>query len=298
MRLLIIFFLCAESILFSQELNCKVSINYSSIASPNKEMFNSMRQAIYEFINNTNWTQDVFNNEERIDCTILIRLDQQNSTDEFSGSISVQSSRPAFKTLYESPILNIFDDQLRFRYVEFETLEFNENNHTSNLTSILAYYAYLIIGMDYDTFSLKGGEEYFSKSQKIISNAQNDNTATGWKSFEGLDNRYWLIENLLSPDFENMRSFYYRYHREGLDVFTDQSPDLVREKIAEYIMSLKSTFNQRRNGYLFQVFFDTKTDEIVNVFSEGNIMQANQLVLLLSDMAPTKIDRWQKILSN
>ena len=298
MRLLIIFFLCAESILFSQELNCKVSINYSSIPSPNKEMFNSMRQAIYEFINNTNWTQDVFNNEERIDCTILIRLDKQNSTDEFSGSISVQSSRPAFKTLYESPILNIFDDQLRFRYVEFETLEFNENNHTSNLTSILAYYAYLIIGMDYDTFSLKGGEEYFSKSQKIISNAQNDNTATGWKSFEGLDNRYWLIENLLSPDFENMRSFYYRYHREGLDLFTDQSPDLVREKIAEYIMSLKSTFNQRRNGYLFQVFFDTKTDEIVNVFSEGNIMQANELVLLLSDMAPTKIDRWQKILSN
>ena len=298
MRLLIVFFLCAQSILFSQELNCKVSVNYSSIPSPNKEMFNSMRQAIYEFINNTNWTQDVFNNEERIDCTILIRLDQQNSTDEFSGSISVQSSRPAFKTLYESPILNIFDNQLRFRYVEFETLEFNENNHASNLTSILAYYAYLIIGMDYDTFSLKGGEEYFLKSQKIVSNAQNDNNATGWKSFEGLDNRYWLTENLLSPDFENMRAFYYSYHREGLDVFTDKSPDLVREQIAEYIMSLKSTFNQRRNGYLFQVFFDTKTDEIVNVFSEGNIMQANELVLLLNDMAPTKIDKWQKILGN
>ena len=298
MRLLIVFFLCAQSILISQELNCKVSVNYSSIPSPNKEMFNSMRQAIYEFVNNTNWTQDVFNNEERIDCTILIRLDQQNSTDEFSGSISVQSSRPAFKTLYESPILNIFDDQLRFRYVEFEALEFNENNHTSNLTSILAYYAYLIIGMDYDTFSLKGGEEYFLKSQKIVSNAQNDNNATGWKSFEGLDNRYWLTENLLSSDFENMRVFYYMYHREGLDVFTDKSPDLVREQIAEHIMSLKSTFNQRRNGYLFQVFFDTKTDEIVNIFSEGNIMQANELVLLLNDMAPTKLDRWQKILGN
>jgi hypothetical protein len=298
MRLLIVFFLCAQSILLSQELNCKVSVNYSSIPSPNKEMFNSMRQAIYEFVNNTNWTQDVFNNEERIDCTILIRLDQQNSTDEFSGSISVQSSRPAFKTLYESPILNIFDNQLRFRYVEFETLEFNENNHASNLTSILAYYAYLIIGMDYDTFSLKGGEEYFLKSQKIVSNAQNDNNATGWKSFEGLDNRYWLTENLLSPDFENMRAFYYSYHREGLDMFTDKSPDLVREQVAEHIMSLKSTFNQRRNGYLFQVFFDTKTDEIVNVFSEGNIMQANELVLLLNDMAPTKIDRWQKILGN
>ena len=298
MRLLIIVFLSLPGLLFSQELNCKVSINYSSIPSPNKEMFNSMRQAIYEFVNNTNWTQDAFNNEERIDCTIMIRLDQQNSTDDFSGSISVQSSRPAYKTLYESPILNIFDDQLRFQYVEFETLEFNENNHNSNLTSILAYYAYIIIGMDYDTFSLKGGEEYFLKSQKIVSNAQNDNNATGWKSFEGLDNRYWLTENLLSPDFESMREFYYKYHREGLDVFTDKSPDLVREQFAEYIMSLKSTFNQRRNGYLFQVFFDTKTDEIVNIFSQGNIMQAGELVLLLNEMAPTKIDRWQKILSN
>ena len=298
MKLIIIVFLSLTGLLSSQELNCKVSINYSSISSPNKEMFNSMRQAIYEFVNNTNWTQDAFNNEERIDCTIMIRLDQQNSTDDFSGSISVQSSRPAYKTLYESPILNIFDDQLRFQYVEFETLEFNENNHNSNLTSILAYYAYIIIGMDYDTFSLKGGEEYFLKSQKIVSNAQNDNNATGWKSFEGLDNRYWLTENLLSPDFESMREFYYKYHREGLDVFTDKSPDLVREQFAEYIMSLKSTFNQRRNGYLFQVFFDTKTDEIVNIFSQGNIMQAGELVLLLNEMAPTKIDRWQKILSN
>ena len=197
MRLFVIlfFFPC---IFFAQELNCKVSINYSSIPSPNKEMFNSMRQSIYEFMNNTNWTNDIFENEERIDCTILIRLDQQISSDEYSGSISVQSSRPVFKTLYNSPILNIFDDQFRFKYVEFQTLEFNENNHLSNLTSILAYYAYLIIGMDYDTFSSNSGDIFFKKAEKIVSNAQNDNYATGWKSFEGLDNRYWLIENILS----------------------------------------------------------------------------------------------------
>ncbi len=257
-----------------------------------------MRQAIYEFMNNNNWTDDVYNNEERIDCTILIRLDQQISSDQFSGSISVQSSRPIFKTLYESPILNIFDDQVRFRYVEFEPIEYNENTHSSNLTSILAYYAYLIIGMDYDTFSEKGGEQYFMKAQKIISNAQNDNEATGWKSFEGLDNRYWLVENLLSPDFENMRLFYYDFHRNGLDEFTDKSPDLIREKMAEYILTLRTPYNQRRNGYLFQVFFDTKSDEIVNIFSEGNSMQLNELVLLLSDMEPTKADKWQKILRN
>ena len=283
-------------ILLCQELNCKVSINYSSISSPNKEMFNSMRQSIYEFMNNTNWTNDIFNNEERIECTILIRLDQQLSTDEFSGSISVQSSRPVFKTLYNSPILNIFDDQVRFRYVEFETLEFNKNTHISNLTSILAYYAYLIIGMDYDTFSLKGGDYCFLKAQKIISNAQNDNNATGWKSFEGLANRYWLIENLLSPDFENMRSSYYTYHREGLDNFTEK-PDFVREQISESIISLRNSFNQRPRGYLFQIFFDTKTDEIVNIFSQGSLMQADELVNLLNQMSITNGDKWQKILS-
>ena len=295
MKALIICFLLPIT-LISQELNCKVSVNYSSIPSPNKEMFNSMRQSIYEFMNNTSWTNDMFENEERIDCTTLIRLNQQLSTDEYSGSISVQSSRPVFKTLYNSPILNIFDDQFRFRYVEFQTLEFNESTHLSNLTSVLAYYAYLIIGMDYDTFSENGGDAFFKKAEKIVSNAQNDNNATGWKSFEGLDNRYWLIENLLSTDFEVMRDFYYQYHRAGLDNFTEK-PDFVREYIAESILALRTGWNQRQRGYLFQIFFDTKTDEIVNIFSQGNIMQGDELVNLLSEMSPNDIEKWKKILS-
>ena len=295
MRLLIIFF-SLPLIILSQELNCKVNVNYSSIPSANREMFNSMRQSIYEFMNNTNWTNDIFENEERIDCTILIRIDQQLSTDEYAGSISIQSSRPVFKTLYNSPILNILDNQFRFRYVEFETLEFNENTHLSNLTSVLAYYAYIVLGMDYDTFSLKGGDMFFKKAEKIVSNAQNDNNATGWKSFEGLSNRYWLVENLLSADFQNMRTFYYKYHREGLDNFTEK-PDFVREYISEAIISLTEPFNQRPRGYLFQLFFDTKTDEIVNIFSQGNLMQADELVNLLNRMSITNADKWQKILS-
>ena len=295
MRLLIIFFLFSF-ISPSQELNCKISVNYSSIPSPNREMFNSMRQSIYEFMNNTNWTNDIFNNEERIDCTILIRIDQQISTDEYVGSISIQSSRPVFKTLYNSPILNLLDNQFRFRYVEFETLEFSENAHLSNLTSVLAYYAYLIIGMDYDTFSMKGGDIFFRKAEKIVANAQTDNNASGWKSFEGLANRYWLVENLLSSDFTNMSSFYYKYHREGLDNFTEK-PDFVREYISESIMSLREVHNQRPRGYLLQIFFDTKTDEIVNIFSQGNLMQADELVNLLNQMSITNADKWQKILS-
>ena len=296
MRFLIISIFLLPCILISQELNCKISVNYSSIQSPNREMFNSMRQSIYEFMNNTVWTNDIFTNEERIECTILIRIDQQLSSDEYSGSISIQSSRPIYKTLYNSPILNILDDQFRFRYVEFETLEFNENTHISNLTSVLAYYAYLIIGMDYDTFSLKGGDTFFKKAEKIIANAQNDNNATGWKSFEGLDNRYWLIENILSSDFDNMRTFYYNYHREGLDNFTEK-PDFVREYIADAILSLRYPFNQRSRGYMFKIFFDTKTDEIVNIFSQGSIMQADELVNLLNEMSVTNIDKWKKILN-
>ena len=295
MRIIVICFLF-PIIILSQELNCKVSVNYSSIPSPNREMFNSMRQSIYEFMNNTNWTNDIFENEERVDCTILIRIDQQLSTDEYSGSISIQSSRPVFKTLYNSPMLNILDNQFRFRYVEFETLEFNENTHISNLTSVLAYYAYIVLGMDYDTFSIKGGDIFFKKAEKIVSNAQNDNNATGWKSFEGLANRYWLTENLLSVDFQNMRTFYYKYHREGLDNFTEK-PDFVRESIAEAILTLREPFNQRPRGYLLQIFFDTKTDEIVNIFSQGNLMQADELVNLLNRMSITNADKWQKILS-
>ena len=295
MRLLIILFVW-PLIIFSQELNCKINVNYSSIPSANREMFNSMRQSMYEFMNNTNWTDDIFENEERIDCTILIRIDQQLSTDEYSGSISIQSSRPVFKTLYNSPMLNILDNQFRFRYVEFETLEFNENTHLSNLTSVLAYYAYIVLGMDYDTFSPKGGDGFFKKAEKIVSNAQNDNNATGWKSFEGLSNRYWLVENLLSSDFQNMRTFYYKYHREGLDNFTEK-PDFVREYISEAIISLREAFNQRPRGYLLQLFFDTKTDEIVNIFSQGNLMQADELVNLLNRMSITNADKWQKILS-
>ena len=179
------FFLFFSCVTFAQEINCRVSLNYSSVPSANREMFNSMRQSINEFMNTTKWTNDVFSNEERIDCTILIRINQQISTDEFSGTISIQSSRPIFKSTYNSPVINLVDDQFRFKYVEFEPLEFNENTHISNLTSVLAYYAYMIIGLDYDSFSLNGGDKYFLKAQKIVNNAQNDNNASGWKSFEG-----------------------------------------------------------------------------------------------------------------
>tara|TARA_Y100001933_G_C18938571_1_gene538516 strand:- start:306 stop:1091 length:786 start_codon:yes stop_codon:yes gene_type:complete len=260
-------------------------------------MFNSMRQSITEFMNNTQWTNEIFSNEERIDCTILIRINQQISTDEFSGTISIQSSRPIYKSNYNSTLINLVDDQFRFRFVEFEPLEFNENTHLSNLTSVLAYYAYIIIGLDYDTFSNSGGDSFFIRAQKIVNNAQGDNNATGWKSFEGSKNRYWLVENLLNPDFQLLRKTLYTYHREGMDNFTEK-PEFVREVIASSLINLLDVYNQRPKGYLIQLFFDAKTDEIVNVFSKGTIMEANELVNVLTRISPKNADKWQKILNN
>ena len=297
MKFLTLIFFFIYSFSLSQELNCRVTLNYSSVPSPNKEMFNSMRQSITEFMNNTQWTNEIFSNEERIDCTILIRINQQISTDEFSGTISIQSSRPIYKSNYNSTLINLVDDQFRFRFVEFEPLEFNENTHLSNLTSVLAYYAYIIIGLDYDTFSNSGGDSFFIRAQKIVNNAQGDNNATGWKSFEGSKNRYWLVENLLNPDFQLLRKVLYTYHREGMDNFTEK-PEFVREVIASSLINLLDVYNQRPKGYLIQLFFDAKTDEIVNVFSKGTIMEANELVNVLTRISPKNADKWQKILNN
>ena len=297
MKFIYLFIFFLSTISFSQELNCRVTLNYSSVPSANREMFNSMRQSINEFMNSTQWTNEVFSNEERIDCTILIRINQQISTDEFSGTISVQSSRPIYKSNYKSPMINLVDEQFRFKYVEFEPLEFNENTHLSNLTSVLAYYAYVIIGLDYDSFSNNGGDNYFMKAQKIVNNAQGDNNATGWKSFEGSKNRYWLVENLLNPDFQLLRQSIYSYHREGMDYFTEK-PEFVREIISTSLINLLDVYNQRPKGYLIQLFFDAKTDEIVSVFSKGTLMEANELVNVLTRISPKSADKWQKILTS
>ncbi|OUV55245.1 MAG: hypothetical protein CBC73_03250 [Flavobacteriales bacterium TMED113] len=297
MKFLSVIFFFIFSFSLSQELNCRVTLNYSSIPSANKEMFNSMRQSITEFMNNNQWTNEIYSNEERIDCTIMIRINQQISTDEFSGTITIQSSRPVYKSNYNSTLINLVDDQFRFRFVEFESLEFNENTHLSNLTSVLAYYAYIIIGLDYDTFSNSGGDSFFIKAQKIVNNAQGDNNATGWKSFEGSKNRYWLVENLLNPDFELLRQILYTYHREGMDNFTEK-PEFVREVIASSLINLLDVYNQRPKGYLIQLFFDAKTDEIVNIFSKGTLMEANELVNVLTRISPKSADKWQKILTN
>ena len=296
-------FICSIFILFfscqlnAQELNCRVQVNSQKIQGTNRQKFTNMRTTIYEFINNTRWTNDVYSAEERIECNMIINLTSQVGADGYKGSITIKSSRPIYRTSYNSSILNIVDSDVRFDFVENQTLEFNEHNHTSNLISILSYYAYVIIGMDYDTFSPLSGEPYFLKAQKIIDNAQSDQRATGWKPYEGTFNRYWLIENLLHNDYKPLRNAMYSYHREGLDLLAEQA-ESARDEITSALYSVKTTANRKQGTYLLKVFFDAKVDEITKIYSDGFISNKNELVDMLKQMDPANMSKWDKMLQN
>jgi hypothetical protein len=279
---------------FCQELRCNVQVNSSQIQGTNKQVFQTLQTALYEFMNNTVWTSHVFTNEERIQCNILINL-QSHSGDEFKGTIQIQSSRPVFNTSYNTTILNFKDDDLRFNYVEFESLEFSITEHRSNLTSLMAFYAYAIIGLDYDTFSFLGGTEYYQKAEQIVSNAQNA-PEKGWKAFESRKNRYWFIENILNDRYKGLREFLYRYHRLGLDVM--ESKEAVgRTAISESLDLLLKIYRQKPDPYLFgfELVMSAKSDELINVFSESFMAEADRVYKILVEIDPTRSEKYMKI---
>lgn len=280
--------------LHSQELRCNVQVNSSQIQGTNKQVFQTLQTAMYEFMNNTAWTNHVYTNEERIECNILINLQEHNG-DEFKGSIQIQSSRPIFNTSYNTTVLNFKDDDLRFNYVEFEPLEFSITEHRSNLTSLLAYYAYVVIGLDYDTFSHLGGTDYYQKAEQIVNNAQNAQEK-GWKAFESRKNRYWFIENFLNDRYKGLREFLYRYHRLGLDIM-DSKEAVGRSQIAESLDLLQKIYRQKPDPYLFafELIMRAKSDELINVFSESFMAEADRVYKILVEIDPTNSDKYIKI---
>lgn len=281
----------------AQELNCRVQINSQKIKGTSRQKFSNMRTVIYEFMNNTRWTNDVYSPEERIECNVIINLNSQVGTDGYKGTVTIKSSRPIYRTSYNSPVLNLVDSDIRFEYIENETLEFNEHNHTSNLISLLSFYAYVIIGMDYDTFSPLSGEPYFLKAQKILNNAQGDPKASGWKPYEGTFNRYWMVENLLHNDFKPLRNGMYTYHREGLDVLGEQA-ESGRDEITAALYNVKTSADRKQGSYLLKLFFDAKADEITKVYSDGFITNKNELASMLKQIDPANTAKWDRMLQN
>ncbi len=281
----------------SQELNCNVQISAQKIQGSNRQVFENMQRDVYEFMNNTVWSNHVYSYSERIDCNILINLTDQISADEFNGTIQVQLKRPVYNSTYNSTILNFIDNSFRFRYVEFAPLEFDPTIHRSNLVSVLAYYSYIILGFDYDSFAPEGGTEFFQMAEKIVNNAQNA-PEPGWKPYDGSRNRnrYWLVKNALDKEYEGVRKFSYDYYMNGLDRMESTIAD-ARANMVESLRLIQEVYRKKPDPFMYivQVVLDAKSDELINVFSESFPEEKSRVVEILTEIDPANKSKYEKI---
>jgi hypothetical protein len=294
---LIIFLVFLPAIIRAQELNCNIQISAQRIQGSNRQVFESMQKDLFEFMNNTVWTNYVFNYAERIDCNILINLTDQLSADEFKGTIQIQLSRPIFNTTYNSTLLNFIDNSFQFKYVEFQPLEFDPSTNKSSLVSVLAYYTYMILGFDYDSFAPTGGTEFFQMAEKIVTNAQNA-PEPGWKPYDGSRNRnrYWLVKNVLDKEYEGVRQFIYEYYINGLDKMESKAPE-ARTSIVESLKLVQDVYRKKPDPfmYLVQVVMDAKSDELINIYSAAFPEEKSRVVEILTEIDPANKAKYEKI---
>ena len=280
-----------------QELNCNVQISAQRIQGSNRQVFESMQRDLFEFMNNTVWTNHVFSYAERIDCNILINLNDQLSADEFRGTIQVQLSRPVFNTTYKSTMLNFIDNSFQFKYVEFQPLEFDPSTYRSSLVSVLAYYTYMILGFDYDTFSPLGGTEFYQMAEKIVTNAQNA-PEPGWKPYDGSRNRnrYWLVKNALDKEYEGVRQFLYDYNMNGLDKMESKIAE-ARTSMVESLKLVQDVYRKKPDPFMYmvQIVMDAKSDELINIFSGAFPEEKSRVVQILTEIDPANKAKYEKI---
>lgn len=291
-NLLYILLILVSTISVAQELNCNVIVNAQQTGNENVQVFKTLERQLTEFVNNTQWTNKSFKNQERIDCGMVITINNYN-TDIFEASIQIQSSRPVYGSVYGTPIYNFNDEDFNFQYLEFQNFVYNENQFESNLVSVIAFHIYVMLGLDADSFAPKGGEEYFKQAQTILNYSQQENTR-GWKLQDGLQTRFVLIDNILSPTFENFRTVMYDYHRNGLDVMSSDAKK-GKQAIANSLDVLKAMNNKRPNSFLMRVFFDAKSDEIRDIFTGGPSVNVADLVSTLTRIAPMHMSKWRDI---
>lgn len=293
MRTLIgIFVIICSLSLQAQELNAVVIINAEQTGKAELQVFKTLERSLTEFINNTKWTDRRYKQQERVECSFNIIVQEINS-DAFRASVQIQSSRPVFNSNYDSPVFNYNDRDFDFDYVEFQPLIFNPNNFDSNLVSVISYYVYTILGYDTNTFKANDGDKYFQIAKQIVTTAQSGNNR-GWKPQDGPQSRYRLNEDLLSPNFRDFSDVLYNYHRNGLDVMADDNKK-GKQAIVNSITKLKAMYNKRPNNFLNRVFFDSKAEEIASMFSGGPQIPITDLLTTLNRIAPTKSSFWRQI---
>ena len=283
-----------------QELQCTVNINSEQVQGSNQSLYTTLQQSIEEYVNTLRWTNMTFQSKERIECSMLIVV-KSVQDNVFTCEFTCQSRRPVYGTSYQTPTLNVKDDYFVFTYQEHDRLEFQTSTFTSNLSALLAYYCYLIIGHDMDSFQKLGGTPYFQMCENIVSSAQSaslsDTELAGWKTFESNRNRYAMINNLMDEAFKGYRTYYYTYHRYGLDEMGNNVAN-ARARIAKEIKVLKEAYHARPATYIVNAFLDAKSDELINIFKGGTSEEKKMVYELLTNIDPTRQSQYDGINSN
>ena len=285
-------FMIASGI-YAQEFQCNVQVVSPAVQGTNKRVFETLQTALNEFMNTQRWTDHQYKPEERIECNFMLNISEVVSTDDFKATLQIQARRPVYNSTYYTTLLNIQDNDINFRYIEQQPLIFNINNFDNNLVGIMAYYAYMILGLDYDSFEQYGGSDYFKKAEQIVNRAQS-RAEKGWKSFESQRNRYWFIENVLNEVHKPLRQTNYIYHRKGLDSMNEK-PENARQEIYRALESLRKVQRQKPGSYFMALFFTAKADELVSIYSEAFSMEKGKASDLLQEIDPSNTDRYSKL---
>jgi len=287
--LIFLFVTCLSN---AQQLNCTIQINTDKVATTNVQLFKNMKTTITDFVNKTDWTGETVKQHEKINCSMVIIINSFEDNN-FSASIQVQSTRPIFNSTYASPVFNYNDNDFGFRYTEFENIIFNPTTFDSNLASVLAYYSYMILGFDGDTYALKGGTKNFEIALQILTTAQQSGYK-GWGQSDGTQNRFFLVNDILSGTYDSFRDAQYAFHRQGLDLMTDDVK-IAKENVISAINLLAQVYAVRPNAFLTRVFFDAKADEIVSILSGGPSVSLTTMVDTLNRISPINSSKWASI---
>lgn len=276
----------------AQELNCVVTVNSDQVGQTNQQIFKTLERSLNDFVNKNKWTNRVYRENERVNARMFITVTQYES-DRFEANIQIQSTRPVFNTSYESPVFNYKDNAFNFQYQEFQPLVYNPNSFDSNLTGVIAYYVYVMLGLDADTFSLEGGNDFYRQAQNIVTQAQST-SYSGWSQETGDRSRFELVDNLLSNSFREYRIAMYNYHRKGLDILADNN-STGKQIVAGSLRLFETLIKRRPNAFLIQTFFDAKSEEIQNIFSDGPKVDVVKLKETLNKVAPFYSSTWNEI---
>lgn len=280
---------------FSQELNCQVTVISPSLqtSATEKQVFEELQLSVLEFMNNTRWTNDVFGDNEKIECIIQINISEQISAEDFGGDIQISASRPVYNSSYSTSIFNFKDADFKFKYQRGTPIRFSIDVHRTNLSSVLAYYAYMILGYDYDTFSAEGGSQYFIKAQQIVNNAQNT-SEPGWKASESTKNRFAIVDNALQNVFKPLRQAYAKYHREGFDIM---SQDVAKGRAAVYdaLLLIEQVHKLRPGSINTQIFFTAKRQEIINLYKGATAEEKTTVLKLLKKIDGANASKYEDI---